>query len=1045
MDNTQRNEIGANLDPQTRLAHSEIESFVCRDRNEPSGPECGRSFPTKIGLSQHRRRAHQAQYMRDCEQRLASQPVNAKITQREIEQLAKTEVELDRMRGSGSTISNDRAKALVESGKTNRTYNSIRSLRQKPAFKAAVTQFSQNQPEIPPTPELNNTEDEQAPTEHNFRGEWERTMLLELQVGIDEGCLAQTDIDVLIPGEYNEQNVAIVNRMFDNFVAKYPATTRPRPRPNPTPRLPTQARKRKRALYRITQRLWRRNRARCAKQVVSGDWDKVGRPTVELRTLEEFWRPLLETESKEDDRNPPRKPKDESWGIVQPISKSDVEESLKSADINTAPGPDGMKLSDVKKIPTVELQAQFNVWLYTGTLPSKLCEGRTTLIQKVAGTNEPRMFRPITVTGLLGRIYDRIIARRMESCCPVNERQKGFRSLDGCGHNTYLLRGIIAAATDSSCPSSLYLAFLDVKKAFDSVSHHSLLKACKRIGMPEPIIEYVRGLYERGSTRLNCGSGEHSEPIRCKQGVKQGQPSSSCLFNFVIDWIMESCDSSIGFRIAEQLISYLAYCDDLVLLATTQDDLQRQVELVTTAMGKVGLSVNPAKCATMALVADRGRKLWFLSTEKLVKIENDWFPVLQTEDSYKYLGLAFNQHGASQSIEKKLMAQLDQITRAPLKPQQRLWILQNNVVPATYHQLVLAGVTKGALDYFDRVLRQKLKQWLKLPHTTPNSFFYADCKDGGLGLKCLRWIIPEMKARRMIKIQRSADPVMAGLALTDWFQKEMAKWDLNARSLNDGTPMTEKWNRDMAFRLELFSTADCYGLEYAHQVPYVHRWATDGNLGMSGHRYCAAIALRSGVLYSRARSARGRPEANSSCDCCGPNVVEHLGHILQVCSRTYGARIKRHDLLVMKIKKMLEYHNWTVLVEPKIRTPNSETLFVKPDLLAWKEERSVVLDVAVCSDDLAPDIAHEQKVHKYSNVPQIAQYFREMGKEPPYFSAFAVNWRGVVSPKSAADLRSFGVRKWDIRLLSLATVEQGTVMHRLFQQSTARSSGWQVG
>ena len=147
----------------------------------------------------------------------------------------------------------------------------------------------------------------------------------------------------------------------------------------------------------------------------------------------------------------------------------------------------------------------------------------------------------------------------------------------------------------------------------------------------------------------------------------------------------------------------------------------------------------------------------------------------------------------------------------------------------------------------------------------------------------------------------------------------------------------------------------------------------------------------------------------------------------------------------MKIKKMLEYHNWTVLVEPKIRTPNSETLFVKPDLLAWKEERSVVLDVAVCSDDLAPDIAHEQKVHKYSNVPQIAQYFREMGKEPPYFSAFAVNWRGVVSPKSAADLRSFGVRKWDIRLLSVATVEQGTVMHRLFQQSTARSSGWQVG
>ena len=64
--------------------------------------------------------------------------------------------------------------------------------------------------------------------------------------------------------------------------------------------------------------------------------------------------------------------------------------------------------------------------------------------------------------------------------------------MDGCAENIYLLRGIIARATDSKSPSSLYLAFIDVKKAYDSVSHDSLLLACKRMGMPEPLVEYVR-------------------------------------------------------------------------------------------------------------------------------------------------------------------------------------------------------------------------------------------------------------------------------------------------------------------------------------------------------------------------------------------------------------------------------------------------------------------------------------------------------------------------------------------------------------------------
>ena len=101
------------------------------------------------------------------------------------------------------------------------------------------------------------------------------------------------------------------------------------------------------------------------------------------------------------------------------------------------------------------------------------------------------------------------------------------------------------ATNTNQIPRDLYICFLDVKKAFDSVSHESLLATCRRIGLPEPLIGYIRGTYERGSTRLLNG-GKVSSLIL--QGVKQGDPLSCFLFNTVIDWVFVNMDPKIGYK-----------------------------------------------------------------------------------------------------------------------------------------------------------------------------------------------------------------------------------------------------------------------------------------------------------------------------------------------------------------------------------------------------------------------------------------------------------------------------------------------------------------
>lgn len=54
---------------------------------------------------------------------------------------------------------------------------------------------------------------------------------------------------------------------------------------------------------------------------------------------------------------------------------------------------------------------------------------------------------------------------------------------------------------------------MDVKKAFDSVSHQSILVAALRVGVPLPFLGYIRELYSDAVTTLRIGQ-ERSDPIK---------------------------------------------------------------------------------------------------------------------------------------------------------------------------------------------------------------------------------------------------------------------------------------------------------------------------------------------------------------------------------------------------------------------------------------------------------------------------------------------------------------------------------------------------
>ena len=56
------------------------------------------------------------------------------------------------------------------------------------------------------------------------------------------------------------------------------------------------------------------------------------------------------------------------------------------------------------------------------------------------------------------------------------------------------------------------------------------------------------------------------------------------LFIFLIDWVVDKVDSSIGFRLVGVTLLLLLFSDDIVVLASSCEDLEKQVQLIVDSL-----------------------------------------------------------------------------------------------------------------------------------------------------------------------------------------------------------------------------------------------------------------------------------------------------------------------------------------------------------------------------------------------------------------------------------------------------------------------------
>ena len=132
---------------------------------------------------------------------------------------------------------------------------------------------------------------------------------------------------------------------------------------------------------------------------------------------------------------------------------------------------------------------------------------------------------------------------------------------------------------------------------------------------------------------------ENNQFLKLRKGVHQGKPISPLLFNIFINDIFEQLKSTQEISLDNKhTFNTLMYADDLIILSTSKENLQKDLSMVNEYCNKWKLQINYSKTKCMTFTKGTQKE------KNIFTIDN--YPI-ENVKKYKYLGITINAKNCS--------------------------------------------------------------------------------------------------------------------------------------------------------------------------------------------------------------------------------------------------------------------------------------------------------------------------------------------------------------------------------------------------------------
>ena len=282
-------------------------------------------------------------------------------------------------------------------------------------------------------------------------------------------------------------------------------------------------------------------------------------------------------------------------------------------------------------------------------------------------------WRGISLLDVVGKVFARIMQDRLQVIAEkmLPESQCGFRKGRGCVDMIFAARQLVEKNREHA--DSLFVLFVDLKKAYDSVPRQALWCVLKKCGVPPVMLSVIKSFHEGMSAVVRVGDS-NTDAIEVTNGLRQGCTMAPTLFNLYFSAMVQCwrdrCpqagvtvrfkmgrklvgDRTAKSRLQEVRVTELQFADDVALYATTREKMEQVAgEFVKTA-AEWGLTVSLEKTKLLTFGND-------LRPEDNLPIQLEGGEISAVEE-FTYLGSTITRDG---EVYREVVARLEKASRA---------------------------------------------------------------------------------------------------------------------------------------------------------------------------------------------------------------------------------------------------------------------------------------------------------------------------------------------------------------------------------------------
>ena len=211
--------------------------------------------------------------------------------------------------------------------------------------------------------------------------------------------------------------------------------------------------------------------------------------------------------------------------VVHNVTSMDIRTVISSLK-NSSPGFDGIPSFVANQCIDYFIEPLtyiINMPFMEGVFPSELQLAKVIPIFKSGDSTKMCNYRPISILSFFSKIFEKLMYNIVNNFLYKNEvmykYQFGFRKIHSTQHAIITLVDRITSSLDSG--DLVIGVFLDLKKAFDTVDHHILIKKLFSYGIRGNTLKWFQS-YLTDRSQFVTYDGIESKVLPIKYGVPQG-------------------------------------------------------------------------------------------------------------------------------------------------------------------------------------------------------------------------------------------------------------------------------------------------------------------------------------------------------------------------------------------------------------------------------------------------------------------------------------------------------------------------------------------